>query len=384
MSRDAMVRVLVVLGTRPEAIKLAPVILELGRRPGIELAVCSTGQHREMLDQVLELFAIEADFELDVMRPNQDLAGLTGRLLEGISGVLDRFRADVVLVQGDTTSCFAGSLAAFYREITVAHVEAGLRTRKRRSPFPEEVNRRFTGLLSDFHFAPTEIAARNLRDDQVPAGRIFVTGNTVIDALHHVADRQSDPAEDARLAAWAGRELGLDPDRRWILVTGHRRENLGAAMEDSFRGIRRVAESIPDVEVVYPVHLNPKVRKSAQGLLEGCDRVHLVEPVDYYQLVYLLRRVVLVITDSGGIQEEAPTFGKPVLVTRDTTERPEGVHAGVARLIGTDGAAIERAAVELLTDAAAYRAMAAATNPYGDGSAARQIADVLLREADRS
>jgi len=369
---------MVVLGTRPEAIKLAPVILECASRTEIDLAVCSTGQHREMLDQVLELFSLETTFELDVMRPNQDLAGLTGRLLEGLSRAMGDFEPDVVVVQGDTTSCFAGSLAAFYREIPVAHVEAGLRTRRRHSPFPEEVNRRFTGLLADLHFAPTDLAARNLREDAVPHDRVFVTGNTVVDAIEWVAARQSRVEEDKRLEDWARSELGLDPARRWVLVTGHRRENLGDAMEDSFTGIRRLVEALPDVEVVYPVHLNPIVRASADRLLEGCERVRLVEPIDYYQLVYLLRQVQLVITDSGGIQEEAPTFGKPVLVTRETTERPEGVDGGVARLVGTNGTRIFDEAHRLLTDPSAYAEMSTASNPYGDGRAAKRIADLLI------
>ncbi len=370
--------ILVVLGTRPESIKLAPVVLELcRRRREFRCVLAITSQHREMLAPMLDFFGLAPDHDLDVMRPDQRLGELTGRVLAGLDRVLEAERPDWVVVQGDTTTAMAAGLAAFYRKIRVAHVEAGLRTNDKYSPFPEEINRRLVGVLADLHFAPTDLAVRNLRKEGVPAGRILWTGNTVTDALLWAA-RKIRAVRPPLLA-------GIPPSargRKLVLVTGHRRENFGGGLEQICRALKAAAEACPELDFVYPVHLNPNVKAPVHRLLGEHPRIFLVPPVDYPVMVDLLKRAWLVVTDSGGIQEEAPTFGVPVLVTRATTERPEGIRAGNARLVGTDGAAILRWIRKLAADPAAYRRMARARNPYGDGRAAKRIADRLAMERD--
>ncbi|MGB9919993.1 MAG: non-hydrolyzing UDP-N-acetylglucosamine 2-epimerase [Moorellales bacterium] len=359
-----------VFGTRPEAIKMAPVVRELSRRSSpFDCRVVVTAQHREMLDQVLELFGILPDFDLDLMQEGQTLTDITVRALRGLEEVYARVRPDLVLVHGDTTTTFAGALAAFYRQIPIGHVEAGLRTRNKYAPFPEEMNRHLTGVLTDLHFAPTATAADNLRREGVSEDRIFITGNTVIDALLSTV-RSDYRFSDTRLA-------GIDYRQRVILLTAHRRENWGAPMERIFRALRRVVERHPDVLVVYPVHKNPEIRRLVARELAGLARVVTCEPLDYASLVNLMARVYLVLTDSGGLQEEAPALGKPVLVLRETTERPEALAAGTARLVGTAEDKIVEELERLLTDQEAYHRMATAINPYGDGRAAGRIRQAL-------
>lgn len=369
-------RIVTVFGTRPEAIKMAPVVLELKKRSAeFESLVCVTAQHREMLDQVLSIFGIEPDFDLNVMRMEQDLFDVTSAVIQGMRDVLRQVQPDLVLVHGDTTTTFAATLAAFYLRIPVGHVEAGLRTGNLYSPWPEEANRKLTGALAKFHFAPTQTARSNLLAEGVPSDAIFVTGNTVVDALLAVSERlRAEPA----LAAHAARDLpALSSDRKLILVTGHRRESFGDGFERICTALSRLAER-GDVEIVYPVHLNPNVRRPVNQLLSGFSNVHLIEPVDYVTFVYLMNRAHLIVTDSGGIQEEAPALGKPVLVMRETTERPEAVEAGTALLVGTDVEKIVTSASSLLDDMSAYDAMSRAHNPYGDGAAARSIAKEII------
>ena len=363
-------RVLAVFGTRPEVIKLAPVILELRSRPAdADLLLCSTGQHREMLAQTLAAFDFRPDIDLQVMQAAQHPTDLLARLLTGLRTVLDETHPNVLVVQGDTTTVMAGALAGFLHGVRVAHVEAGLRTRDKRAPFPEEVNRRVTGVVADDHFAPTLRARDNLLAEGVAPERIFLTGNTVVDALYWMR------------AKVAGRPLPpeLDPGgARLILVTAHRRESFGQPFRDLCSALRDIAERFDDVCLIYPVHLNPNVQRTAKEVLDGCPRVRLVEPLDYALLVALLARAHLVLTDSGGIQEEAPALGKPVLVLREKTERPEAVAAGVVRLVGTNRQRIVAETTTLLTDPAAYAAMARAVHVYGDGQAARRIGEVLV------
>lgn len=371
-------RVLSVFGTRPEAIKMASVVRALAAAPGVESKVCVTGQHRQMLDQVLRTFRIVPDVDLAAMTPGQDLADLTATLLLGLRKVLRQHRPDAVVVQGDTTTTFVASLAAFYERVPVAHVEAGLRTGDLQAPWPEEANRRLTSILARWHFAPTEQARENLLREGVPADRIAVTGNTVIDALHQACAILD---VDAGLRDELARRFGfLDRRRRLVLVTGHRRESFGDAFRSVCLALKDIVEARDDVEVVFPVHLNPQVREPAERLLAGVPRIHLIEPQDYLPFLHLLRRAHLVITDSGGIQEEAPALGKPVLVTRDVTERPEAVAAGTAKVVGTDRAGIAATALELLQGGPAYERMAQARNPYGDGQAATRIVDRLLKD----
>ncbi|QDU86826.1 UDP-N-acetylglucosamine 2-epimerase [Pirellulimonas nuda] len=373
-------RVLVLMGTRPEAIKLAPVVAALRADTRFEALVVNTGQHRELIDQVIERFAIGVDHDLAVMRPDQTLAGVTARLVEAIDGVLAAHVPDAVLVQGDTTTVLSGALAAFYRRVPVGHVEAGLRTGDLTSPFPEEANRRVASILAEWHFAPTQAAADNLLAEGVRADRVWVTGNTVIDALGMELERQKragdDGAEQRALLAQAGADLA---ERPIVLVTGHRRENFGAGFEAICEALAELAARFADHLFVYPVHLNPNVRGAVHARLGDVENVRLIAPLAYGEFVALMHRCRLVLTDSGGVQEEAPGLGKPVLVMRDTTERPEGVAAGTVKLVGADRAKIVAEASTLLTDPAAYRRMAEATNPYGDGRASGRILEALAK-----
>ena len=368
-------RVLSVFGTRPEAIKMAPIVRRLSETPGVTPLVCVTAQHRQMLDQVLDLFAIRPDRDLDLMRAGQGLTYVTTAALERLGGVYAELRADRVLVQGDTTTTFAAALAAFYARVPVAHVEAGLRTGNPHAPWPEEMNRRLTTGLADLHFPPTEEARRNLLAEGVDPARVTVTGNTVIDALlDALALLDGDPARAAAI------ERALPPPapgKRLILVTGHRRENFAGGLERVARGLVRLAAR-GDVDIVYPVHLNPEVQRVARAVLSAHPAIRLIPPLDYLPFVALMRRAALIVTDSGGVQEEAPSLGKPVLVTRDTTERPEAVRAGTVALVGTDPDTLFAHASRLLDDRDAYEAMSVAHNPYGDGRAAGRIVERLL------
>ncbi|ALM86448.1 non-hydrolyzing UDP-N-acetylglucosamine 2-epimerase [Bordetella sp. N] len=367
-------KVLTVFGTRPEAIKMAPVVKALMADASLESRVCVTAQHRQMLDQVLGIFSIKPDFDLNLMAPGQDLSDITSKVLLGMRDVFREWQPDMILVHGDTTTTLAASLSAYYAKVEVGHVEAGLRTNNKYSPWPEEMNRRQVGATADVHFAPTEKARANLLREGVSQNTIHVTGNTVIDALLDVAQRVRDD-KDLR-ASLAARFDFLDPAKRMVLVTGHRRENFGSGFENICKGLREIARR-GDVQVVYPVHLNPNVQEPVHRILSDVADVHLIEPQDYLPFIYLMDRSDLLITDSGGVQEEAPSLGKPVLVMRDTTERPEAVDAGTVKLVGTDTAVIVREANRLLDDARAYEAMARAHNPYGDGHAASRIVEVL-------
>ena len=360
-------KVMHVFGTRPEAIKMCPLVLELKGRPDeFETVVTVTGQHREMLDQVLSVFGIVPEHDLAIMKPGQTLFDITSDVLLKIQAVLAEERPDVVLVHGDTTTSFAAALAAFYLQIPVGHVEAGLRTRNLLSPWPEEFNRQAVDVISNWYFAPTETSRQNLLDEAKPDERVFVTGNTGIDALRHtVRDGYTHP------------ELEWAEDSRLILITAHRRENLGEPMHRMFRAIRRVMEERPDTKAIYPIHMNPQVRKAAHEELDGFDCLHVIAPLEVVDFHNFMARSYLILTDSGGIQEEAPSLGKPVLVMRDTTERPEGVAAGTLRLVGTEEDTICREFSRLLDDPAEYEAMSHASNPYGDGCASERIADVL-------
>jgi UDP-N-acetylglucosamine 2-epimerase (non-hydrolysing) len=371
--------VLFVFGTRPEAIKLAPVIEELRRDSSLSVRVCVTGQHREMLAQVLQLFEITPDADLDIMQPDQTLGDVAAAVLSKVSAVFREPRPDLVIVQGDTSSAFAAGLAAFYAGIDVAHVEAGLRSGDLYAPWPEEVNRRLLTVVTQLHFAPTEGARANLLREGVDPARIHVTGNTVIDALKKTVARiGGDDALRARLDA----ELSfLDARRRLIVVTGHRRENFGLGFESICRALAMLASEHDDVEIVYPVHLNPNVREPVQRMLAGRARVHLIEPVDYLSFVHLMTRAELILTDSGGVQEEAPSLGKPVLVMRDTTERPEGIDSGNVRLVGTQHEAIVTETSRLLRDAALRATMSRPSDVFGDGKASERIAAVLSARA---
>lgn len=381
--KDQTLKTLCVFGTRPEAIKMAPLVLALTADERFDAKVCVTGQHREMLDQVLDLFAIKPDFDLSIMKPGQDLTDVSTAILHGMKSVFSEFKPDVVLVHGDTATTFAASLAAYYQQIPVAHVEAGLRTGNLYSPWPEEGNRKLTGALANLHFAPTETSQANLLAEGVRSEKIVVTGNTVIDALLDVVKRlDQDEALRAKAAAPAS---FLDPARKLILVTGHRRESFGGGFERICQALMEVAQQHPDVDIVYPVHLNPNVREPVNRLLSGIGNIHLIAPLDYLPFVHLMSRAYIILTDSGGIQEEAPSLGKPVLVMRDTTERPEAVAAGTVKLVGTDTSNIVRELNRLLVDHAAYRDMSYAHNPYGDGQACQRILEALVIEhAQRS
>ncbi|NMY13961.1 UDP-N-acetylglucosamine 2-epimerase (non-hydrolyzing) [Pseudomonas sp. WS 5019] len=375
-------KVLSVFGTRPEAIKMAPLALALQADSRFESKICVTGQHREMLDQVLALFKLSPDFDLGVMRPGQDLTDVTVAILAGLKSVFLNYKPDVVLVHGDTSTTLAASLAAYYQRIPVAHVEAGLRTGNVYLPWPEEGNRRLVAALASMHFAPTDAARQNLLKEGISCANIVVTGNTVIDGLLKVVSALSS---DSSLKQQLNEQFSfLDLQRRMILVTGHRRESFGRGFENICQALSEVADIFPDVDIVYPVHLNPNVREPVNRLLAGIDNIHLIEPLDYLPFVYLMNRSYLILTDSGGIQEEAPSLGKPVLVMRDVTERPEAVAAGTVRLVGADTSAIVSNLRTLLTDQAAYQSMAYAHNPYGDGEACARIVDSLSAMAKGS
>lgn len=367
-----MKKIAVIFGTRPEAIKLCPVIHALKADGGLAIHTCVTGQHRQMIDQVLEVFDVQPDVDLNLMKPNQTLAGLTARAIEKLDEYFTEFKPDVVLVQGDTTTVMTAALTAFYHKIDVGHVEAGLRTYNKYSPFPEEINRRVVGPIARYHFAPTAAAGEALRKELIDPGCIYVTGNTVIDALFSARDRvrrQPPPLPEGLAESIRGRRI--------LLVTGHRRESFGEPFENICRAIATLVQQHPDVAVVYPVHLNPKVQEPVKRLLSGANRIHLIEPQPYLPFVWLMDQATLVLTDSGGVQEEAPSLGKPVLVMRETTERPEGIAAGNAKLVGTDYEKIVGETTRLLTNPAAYQAMASANNPYGDGQASQRIVDIL-------
>ena len=371
-------KVLFVFGTRPEAIKMAPVIAELKSFPEkFSIKVCVTAQHRQMLDQVLALFDIIPDYDLDIMKPGQTLFDITCSVLQGTRSVFEKEKPDIVLVHGDTTTTIAASLSAFYCQIPVGHIEAGLRSFNKYAPFPEEMNRRVTGSLADVHFAPTATAQLNLLREGIREGSVHITGNTVVDALLSVANRMR--SNDVLQSEMRKTFSFLDPQKRLILVTGHRRENFGTGFETMCEALARIAEERKDVELVFPVHLNPNVQEPVMRILGGNshNNIHLIKPVDYLPFVYLMNRSYLIITDSGGVQEEAPSLGKPVLVMRETTERPEAVEAGTVKLVGTDMAKIVGETTCLLDSEAAYKAMSTAHNPYGDGKAAERIRTIL-------
>ena len=374
-----MIRILSIAGTRPEAIKMAPMIRRLAADPRFDSRVCVTGQHRQMLDSVLQAFSIRPEHDLNIMRPNQKLADIAAATLTGLTPILEDFRPQWVLVQGDTTTTLAASIAAFYSQVSVGHIEAGLRTGNLRAPWPEEGNRKLTTSISQLHFAPTAASRANLLAEGVRPDTIHVTGNTVIDAL--LMTRQRMDADKNLSAALAAQFPMLEGDRRMVLVTGHRRENFGEGFENICRALATLAKQFPDLLVLYPVHLNPNVREPVFRILKDVPNVQLIEPVDYIPFVYLMHRSTFIITDSGGVQEEAPSLGKPVLVMREVTERPEAVEAGTVRLVGTDPARIVEEATRLLTDPAAYQQMSRAINPYGDGFACERIADILARQA---
>ena len=363
-------KVMAIFGTRPEAIKMAPVVRELLKHPEIETKVCLTAQHREMLDQVVDLFQLPVDYDLDIMKQGQSLYDITDRVLLGLKEVLEKEKPDLVLVHGDTTTTFSATLAAFYQQIDVGHVEAGLRTGNMYSPFPEEANRRLTSVLTTLHFAPTETARQNLLKENQKDDHIFTVGNSVIDAL--LATVKKDYVfEDKELQ-------DIEEHKRIILVTTHRRENLGEPMRNVYRALRRLVETVPDTEVVFPVHRNPLVRQAVKEVLDGVPGIHLVDPMEYEPFTNLMARSAIILTDSGGIQEEAPSLGKPVLVLRDTTERPEAVASGTVKLVGTDEDKVYNTAYKLLTDETAYKEMAESINPYGDGHTSERIVQAIL------
>ena len=361
-----MKKVMVVFGTRPEAIKMCPLVKELKKRSGLETIVCVTGQHREMLRQVLDAFNVEPDYDLAIMQSGQTLYDITCRVISGMKDILEEAKPDVVLVHGDTTTTFASALACFYMQIPVGHVEAGLRTYDIYSPFPEEFNRQAVGIVSQYNFSPTNMSRDNLINEGKDPATIYITGNTAIDAL------QTTVRED-----FSHPDLDWASDSRLVILTAHRRENLGEPLRNIFRAIRRVVDEFPDIKVIYPVHMNPKVREPAAEIFAGCDRVRLIEPLDVLLFHNFIARSHMILTDSGGIQEEAPSLGKPVLVLRDTTERPEGIEAGTLKLCGTDEETIYTEFKKLLTDKESYDSMSKAANPYGDGKASIRIADIL-------
>lgn len=368
---DSRIRVLSIFGTRPEAIKMAPVVRALSRNQAVESAVCVTAQHREMLDQTLDLFEIQPDFDLDLMRPDQSLPELTSAVFQDLAPIIKRVNPDWVLVQGDTTTVMVAALSAYYQGVAVGHVEAGLRTGDKWQPFPEEINRKVVTTVSDLNFAPTGWAADNLRREGVPEETILVTGNTVIDALQSVIQKPYD--------LWGKLLKGVDRQKRILLVTAHRRENMGEPMERIFQALLQIAKDYAHmVELVYPVHMNPNVTEHAYRRLSGVANIHLVQPLDYLPMVHLMKQAYLVLTDSGGLQEEAPALGTPVLVLREVTERPEAIEAGTAILVGTDPVRIAETSSTLLDDPRAYALMAEARSPFGDGNASERIVNAIL------
>lgn len=362
-----MKKIMLVFGTRPEAIKMCPLVKELKKRPKAQVVVCVTGQHRQMLDQVLDTFEVKPDYDLSIMKEKQTLFEVTTNILEQIKQILEAEKPDIVLVHGDTTTTFVTTLACFYLQLPVGHVEAGLRTYHMNSPYPEEFNRQAVGLLARYHFAPTTVARDNLLREGKKPETIFVTGNTAIDAIRTTVR-----------AEYSHEQLDWAAGSRLILLTAHRRENLGEPLKQMFRAIKKIVEKTPDIKVIYPIHQNPIVREIAYEVLDGCDRIRLIEPLEVVDFHNFLARAYLVLTDSGGIQEEAPSLGKPVLVMRDTTERPEGIAAGTLKLVGTEEASIYEAVQLLLNDEKEYDRMSKASNPYGDGFASQRIADILL------
>lgn len=366
-------KIMTVFGTRPEGVKMAPIIKEIQKRKDIDQVVCITAQHRQMLDQVINLFDIKPDYDLDIFKPGQSLTDITTNSLKGLEEVIKKERPDILLVQGDTTTVFAGALAAFYQKVRIGHVEAGLRSGNLYSPYPEEANRKLTGIVTDFHFAPTDANRENLLREGYPEEKIFITGNTVIDALKY-AVKDDYVFEDERL-----NKIDFE-NKRIILLTSHRRENLGKPMEDIFRAVNDAIALFDDVLVVFPVHLNPKVRDLANKAFDNNPKVLLTEPLDYGPFTNIMAKIYLAVTDSGGLQEEAPALGKPVLVIREETERPEGVEAGTAKLVGTKYKDVYENLVKLLEDDREYEEMAKAVNPYGDGRASEKIVDVIVNE----
>ena len=362
------IKVMSVFGTRPEAIKMAPLVKELESREEIESIVCVTAQHREMLDQVLETFKITPDYDLNIMKQGQTLGDVTTRALNGLEAVIKEVKPDIVLVHGDTTTTFAGALAAFYNQVAIGHVEAGLRTYDKYSPFPEEMNRQMVDCMTDMYFAPTNLSKENLLKENKDESKIYVTGNTAIDAMSTTVDENYTHPE----LEW------IKSDEKMILLTAHRRENLGDPMRHIFKAIRRIVDEFPDVKVIYPIHMNPKVREVANEVFVGCDKVKLIEPLEVFDFHNFQNKSYIILTDSGGIQEEAPSLGKPVLVLRDTTERPEGIEAGTLKLVGTDEETIYNETKKLLTSEEAYEKMSHASNPYGDGHASERIVDAII------
>ena len=365
-----MIKVMSIFGTRPEAIKMAPLVKELERRKGIKSIICVTAQHREMLDQVLETFDIKPDYDLNIMKQGQTLSDITSRVLHGLEDVIKEEKPNIILVHGDTTTTFAGALAAFYNQVDIGHVEAGLRTNNKYSPYPEEMNRQMVDCMTDMYFAPTNLSKQNLLDENIDESKIYVTGNTAIDAMATTVKEDYTHKE----LEW------VKENERLILVTAHRRENLGDPMRHIFKAIRKIVDEFEDVKVLYPIHLNPKVREVAHEIFDGCDRVRLIEPLEVFDFHNFINKSYIIMSDSGGVQEEAPSLGKPVLVLRDTTERPEGIDAGTLKLVGTDEKNIYKEAKILLTDKEEYERMSKASNPYGDGHASERIVDAIIEK----
>ena len=364
-----MIKVMSIFGTRPEGVKMAPLVKELERRKEIESIVCVTAQHRQMLDQVLETFNIKPDYDLNIMKQGQSLSEITSRALTGLESVIKDVKPDIVLVHGDTTTTFAGALASFYNQVAIGHVEAGLRTYDKYSPFPEEMNRQMVDCMTDLYFAPTTVSKENLLKEDIKEEKIFVTGNTVIDAMKTTVKNDYAHPE----LEW------IKPNEKMILLTAHRRENLGEPMRHIFKAIRRIVDEFDDVKVIYPIHLNPLVRNVANEVFDCCDKVKLIEPLEVFDFHNFQNKSYIILTDSGGIQEEAPSLGKPVLVLRDTTERPEGISAGTLKLVGTDEETIDTETKKLLTDNKEKKKMSHASNPYGDGHASERIVDAIIK-----
>lgn len=364
-----MIKVMSIFGTRPEAIKMASLVKELEKREEVKSIVCVTAQHREMLDQVLNTFDIKPDYDLNIMKQGQTLADVTTRALIGLEKVIKEVKPDIVLVHGDATTTFAGALAAFYNQVAIGHVEAGLRTDDKYSPYPEEMNRQCVDRMTDLYFAPTEISKNNLLKENISEEKIYVTGNTAIDAMSTTVDEDYVHPD----LEW------IKPDERMILLTAHRRENLGEPMRHIFKAVKRIVDEFSDIKVIYPIHMNPKVREVASEVFDGCDRIRLIEPLEVFDFHNFLNKSYIILTDSGGIQEEAPSLGKPVLVLRDTTERPEGIKAGTLKLVGTDEEVIYEETKKLLTNIDEYEKMSKASNPYGDGHASERIVDAIVK-----